>query len=135
MGTDMLKRQHSEVVALAKYILEQIGSNSVEKNLDEVVRAINTISGKLKLHLMNEDKFLYPKLNSSSDPQLRKFGKQFGDEMEVVTKEFEAYKMSYNTAAKIKQNLAGFENATKKVFFALSKRIEKEERELYPLLD
>ncbi|WP_419822233.1 hemerythrin domain-containing protein [Anoxybacterium hadale] len=135
MDMESLKRQHRDVLTLAKYILEQIAGGEVEKNLDEVVRCINTISGKLKLHLMSEDQFLYPALSSSANPMLRRFGKQYGEEMEIVTGAFEGYKASYNTAPKIRHDMAGFEAASKQIFSALSGRIGREETELYPLLD
>lgn len=55
--------------------------------------------------------------------------------MEIVSKEYESYKLKYNTATKIKQNMNGFNAETKQIFEVLSKRIDREEKELFVLLN
>lgn len=130
-----LQRQHNEVMNLADYILNNIKSRTVEQNLNEIVKSINTIAGKLKIHLLNEDKYLYPNLLSSSDSVLNAFGKKYSEEMKEVSKAYEDYKSKYNTASKIKQNIENFNKDTEGIFRALSNRIYREEKELYPLLD
>ena len=129
-----LKRQHSEVMDLTGYILNKIKNHTVEQNLSEIAKDINMISGKLKIHLLNEDKHLYPHLLNSSDVKLKTFGQKYSEEMEKVSKLYEDYKSKYNTANKIKQNLAEFNMDTNQIFGALANRIDREEKELYPLL-
>lgn len=130
-----LQRQHNEVMNLANYILNNIKSCTVEQNLNEIVKSINTIAGKLKIHLLNEDKYLYPSLLNSSDSVLNTFGKKYSEEMKEVSKAYDDYKSKYNTASKIKQNIENFSKDTEGIFRALSNRIYREEKELYPLLD
>lgn len=134
MDVTNLKRQHREVIDLVDYILNNVKNNTVDKNLDQVVKSINIISGKLKVHLLNEDKHLYPYLLNSSDAALNMFGKKYSEEMKEVSKGYEDYKSKYNTSSKIKQNIEEFKEDTKRIFGALSNRVEREEKELYPLL-
>lgn len=134
MDITNLKRQHREVIDLADYILDNVKNNTVDKNIDQVVKSINIISGKLKIHLLNEDKHLYPYLLNSSDAALNMFGKKYSEEMKEVSKGYEDYKSIYNTSSKIKQNIGEFKEDTKRIFGALSNRVEREENELYPLL-
>lgn len=134
MDVTNLKRQHREVIDLADYILNNVKNNTVDKNIDQVVKSINIISGKLKIHLLNEDKYLYPYLMNSSDAALNMFGKKYCEEMKEVSKGYEDYKSKYNTSSKIKQNIGEFKEDTKRIFDALSNRVEREEKELYPLL-
>lgn len=134
MDVTNLKRQHREVIDLIDYVLNNVKNNTVDKNLDQVVKSINIISGKLKVHLLNEDKHLYPYLLNSSDAALNMFGKKYFEEMKEVSKGYEDYKCKYNTSSKIKQNIEEFKEDTKRIFGALSNRVEREERELYPLL-
>jgi hypothetical protein len=129
-----LKRQHKDVMNLADYILDNIKKHTVEQNLNVIAKSINIISGKLKIHLLNEDKNLYPYLMSSSDAKLNEFGKKYYEEMNDVTREYEDYKFKYNTANKIKDNVGEFEETTKQIFSIMSNRIDREEKELYPLL-
>ncbi len=134
MDVTNLKRQHREVMDLAGYILNDVENNTVDKDIEQIVKSINTISGKLKIHLLNEDKYLYPNLLSSSDSALNMFGNKYYEEMKEVSKGYDEYKSKYNTSSKIKQNIEEFKEDTKKIFDALSNRVDREERELYPLL-
>jgi len=54
--------------------------------------------------------------------------------MKEVSKAYEDYKSKYNTVNKVKQNIGEFRKDTEKIFGALSDRIDREEKELYPLL-
>jgi hypothetical protein len=134
MNTANLKRQHTEVMALAGNILGYIKTNTVVQNLNDIAKSINIITGKLNIHLLNEDKYLYPLLLNSSEPSLNSFGKKYSDEMIQVAKAYEDYKSKYNTAIKIQQDIVKFSGDTKRIFEALSGRIKREENELYPLL-
>lgn len=129
-----LKRQHNDIIGLVNYVLKEIENNMVEQNIQEIVLNINTITGKLKIHLLNEDKYLYPNLINNTDITLDAFGKRFFEEMKEVTMAYENYKSKYNTANKIKQNIEAFNKDTKQVFKTLMDRIQREEKELYPLL-
>lgn len=134
MDVTNLRRQHNEIVSLTNFILDNIVKNTIDQNINEIAQSINTISGKLKIHLLNEDKYLYPYLLNSSDTALNTFGKKYNEEMLEVTKVYEGYKSKYNTATKIKQNIVGFKEDTKQIFGVLSNRVDREERELYQLL-
>ncbi|MBE6043171.1 hemerythrin domain-containing protein [Clostridium sporogenes] len=134
MNVINLKRQHNDIIGLVNYVLKEIENNMVEQNIQEIVLNINTITGKLKIHLLNEDKYLYPNLINNTDITLDAFGKRFFEEMKEVTMAYENYKSKYNTANKIKQNIEAFNKDTKQVFKTLMDRIQREENELYPLL-
>jgi hypothetical protein len=55
----ILKRQHGEIYELIKNINTLISTN-LESNINNIAFQINTLSGKLKMHLMSEDKFPVP---------------------------------------------------------------------------
>jgi hypothetical protein len=134
MDVTSLRRQHNEIMDLTNFILNNIKNCTVDQNVHEIAQNINTISGKLKIHLLNEDKFLYPYLLSSSDAALNTFGRKYSEEMLEVTKVYEGYKSKYNIPNKIKQNIERFNEDTKQIFGILLNRVDREERELYPLL-
>ncbi|ADK13472.1 MULTISPECIES: hypothetical protein [Clostridium] len=60
--------------------------------------------------------------------------RQHSEEMKKVTEAYENYKSKYNTSNKITNNIEGFKQDTIQIFKALSDRIDREEKELYPLL-
>ncbi|MHC6179747.1 hemerythrin domain-containing protein [Clostridium sp. JNZ X4-2] len=135
MNTGNLERQHNEIMNLIDYVLQNIKNHAVDENLNEIVRSINTISGKLRIHLFNEDKYLYPPLSSSPNKSLNIFGEKYSEEMKEVTELYNNYKSKYNTPNKIKNSIDKFCENTEQIFKILSNRIEREEKELYPLLN
>ncbi len=62
MDITNLRRQHSEIMSMAKYILDNIEKRTIHQNIQEIVKTMNVMAGKLKVHLMNEDEYLYPQL-------------------------------------------------------------------------
>lgn len=135
MNKEGLLRQHDEILELADNIMKIIDGGKIEENISEVVKDINTMSGKLRIHLSSEDNYLYPKLLDSEDVKLRDFGKKYYEEMKSVTEKYEEYKYKFNTSFKIKEDIENFKLDTKNVFKVLKDRINKENRELYPLIN
>lgn len=134
MDITNLKRQHNDIIDLVNYVLHKIENNVVEQNIQDIVLSINTITGKLKVHLLNEDKYLYPHLMNNTNITLNISGKKFFEEMKKVTIKYENYKSNYNTPSKVKQNIEAFNKDTKQIFKILMDRIQREENELYPLV-
>lgn len=134
MDITNLSRQHREIMNQAKYILDNIEKGTIQQNIQEIVQTMNAMAGKLKIHLVNEDEYLYPQLLNHYDANLQTFGKKYIEEMKEVTKAYTDYKSRYNTTTKIENNIDGFKQETKQVFKVLANRIDREEKELYPLL-
>lgn len=129
---DMLKKQHSEVLAMIKNIDTLILVGPKEK-ANEIAFNINTLSGKLKMHLMSEDKFLYPGLMNSSNNEVRDTAKEFNREMGGLAEQFSSFVQQYNTPFKIIQSENSFLTDREKTFSLIIERIRREDGKLYPL--
>jgi len=105
----------------------------VAKALDVSLK-LAELSGKISIHLANEDNVVYPGLLNSPDELVRATARRFVDEMGDLAGVFAAYKNKYLSAGKIKSNPAGFIEETRNIAAALQKRIDREEKELYPSL-
>lgn len=134
MNIENFKRQHREIMYIFDEVKDYINRDNIEEHIDEIVKAINTISGKLKIHLLNEDRYLYPKLLNSKDIKHNNFGKKYIDEMMEVTNLFNNYKIKYNTGSKIKNDIKAFIKETRKIHEVLIDRINREENDLYKLV-
>lgn len=130
-----LKRQHNEIIGVSDYILNKIKEPNLEENSRDIAKNINVIAGKMKIHSINEDKYLYPEMLNSSNIELKKLAEKYYESMIKITDEFVAYKTKYNTFIKINANTSEFKKDTKKIFDILKDRINKENTELYPLMD
>jgi len=128
-----LERQHKEVYTLVEEI-RSYDKTSAAEHAPAIAKSLAQLSGIIKMHLLSEDKFLYPALKQHADEKVRTTAVAFDEEMQALAKAFEAYKAKYIIASKIIQNTEEFLKETKAVFATLEKRMRKEDQELYPLL-
>lgn len=130
---DMLEKQHEEVLILIHNI-NQLASKGLEDSAKEIAFQINALSGKLKMHLMSEDKFLYPSLTQSSNSTIRNTANAFQKEMGSLAELFLVFSQKYNIAMKITENKVSFLSESKQIFQKIESRMKKEDIHLYPLL-
>lgn len=128
-----LTRQHGDIDLLIGNI-KNLSKGDIESSIDIIVKDINMLAGKLKIHLDTEDKFLYPDLLNMNNEVLNTMAKEYMNEMGNISSEFIKYKNSFNTKNKIMSNIEQFKIQTVEIFETLERRINKEERELYPRL-
>lgn len=133
MNLENFTRQHNTIFAEINFIMGEVEKGSAI-NVSEVVLHINKLSGHLNIHLMNEDKFLYPKLLNSTDLAVQKLALQYNNEMGDLVNIYAKYKNDYNTSKKINEKRDLFISDTKSVMKALIKRIDKEDNGLYKLI-
>lgn len=134
MYIDNLKRQHEEIRASIAYILDIINKEQVEEKAMDIAKELNKLAGKLKIHLISENDFLYPDLLNSSNMKLKELAETYMNEMLGIGDSFMAYKDNYNTKTKILADVDSFVKETKETFQLLEARLNKEDKELYPLL-
>jgi hemerythrin-like domain-containing protein len=120
---DRLRAEHAALMALARIILAMVGDPARPALRDTLVR-----------HLKCEDWALYPRLRASGDPELVRVTRAFELEMGDLADDFTAYDDKW-TAARVAADWAGFRRETMTVLARLARRVEREDRELYPLAD
>lgn len=133
-NTANLERQHQEFFDLITKMELHKSEQQVKDNAGTISLLLSQLSGKLKIHIISEDKFLYPALMKNTNPKIKTTSQAFFEEMGGLSKVFEEFKNSFATTNKIASNSAAFLRESQKVFLALKKRIEKENKDLYPLL-
>lgn len=92
------------------------------------------LASTLNAHLKTEDWALYPRLMECGDPRIAATAKKFSDEMGGLAAAFGVYSMRWD-AMSIEVNWSGFCSETRDIAAALTARITRENRELYPLID
>lgn len=132
--TDNYRRQHQELLALAQEVSAQLSPASIKQNATELRLTLSKLAGKLKIHLVQEDESLYPSLLKSSNAATTATAKRFIDDMGKIADAFTQYYNKWQTQV-LKDDPEGFIRETKGIFSALGGRIDKENKELYPLAD
>ncbi|OPX42103.1 hypothetical protein CLHUN_40080 [Ruminiclostridium hungatei] len=129
-----LKRQHEEISEVIGNIRSFIAGGKVEAGAHEVALLINTLAGKLNIHLNTEDKYMYPGLLESETEELKVLAREYMGEMGAISHIFLQYKEKFNTRSKILSAQEAFITESQKVFDLLEKRVEREETSLYTIL-
>ena len=57
MNLSSYLEQHKSIGLEIDKIKEIVKRNDFEEHIDEIVHCINTLAGRLKIHLLNEDKY------------------------------------------------------------------------------
>lgn len=134
MNIEHFKREHVELLASVTALRELVQAG-VQEHAQAILGQLVAMSATIKLHLAAEDRVLYPALAHAMDPLIAQTGKQFQEEMGDLAKVYAAFASRWNLAAKISQDPDGFRSDANNVFKALHVRVQRENRELYPLAE
>ena len=134
-STDIFRTQHDELLGIAGDISKGLNADSLGKDASNVRNLLSDLAGKLTLHLALEDKNLYPTLVSHNDPEISTTTKKFIDEMGGLASVFMSYNDKWSTPDTIQKSPQDFISETGGVFKALADRIDRENNELYVLMD
>lgn len=128
-----LERQHQDIYEVLNETKAMVNSNDLEKNSMNIARNISILAGKLKIHLGNEDKYLYPSLIKKGDASLQKKTQYYINEMGGLSQAYMDFKDKYNTRSKIMSDTALFIKESNEVFEAVLTRMHREDTDLYVL--
>lgn len=130
-----LKRQHNDILDLIETIENKVQNEPLENNAKSIAKGINELSGKLKIHLSHEDRYLYPNFKESNNIQLKNKANQYIKEMGNLSSIYSDFKNSYNTPTKILKNQESLIKKSEIVMQAIKKRIKQEDTDLYKLAE
>lgn len=131
MNLSSYLEQHKSIRDEINWIQSNLTTVKVEENAEEIALHINQLSGKLKIHLMNEDKFLYPSLIANPDMAIKQMAIDYQNEMGDLQERFKSFKDKYNVKSKLLEKKESFVEEAKVVIRAIEDRILKEEKEIY----
>lgn len=100
----------------------------------ELFNVRRRLSSLLIAHLKAEDWVLYPPLLESDDPHIAGTARQFVDEMGGLAQAFTVFVERWD-ALSIEADWPRYQQEARGIVAALTTRIARENRELYPLLD
>ena len=134
MYLEILKDHHASIYEYIHAINSCHSDLQVEQQADAIAKSLARLAGLISIHLAAEDKFLYPSLSQSSDDTVRQMAMRFEQDMGGLAAIFMAYKEAFMTPTKIKADIPKFRHETERVIGALLERLQREDKELYPLV-
>lgn len=133
-SVDKLNNQHSELKKIIANLSDLLHPDIIKSNSIELASMLTKFSSKMNLHLALEDKILYPNLISHSDRKISQKAKIFMKEMGNIKKKFGIYINRWRFSSNINSIPMDFINESHSIFEVLSKRIKREDEDLFPLL-
>lgn len=128
-----LRAEHAALVTLSLIILDMVRAPHPPPAA-EMAAARGQLRENLVRHLKCEDWILYPRLMATGDQELMRITRDFEIEMGGLAADFIAYDEKW-TGERVAADWPGFGRATVAIFDILATRVEREERELYPLAE
>ncbi len=131
--TIKLRADHDSLLKLIAAFHDLIAQPVAPMGID-LLKFRHAFSKDFLAHLTREDWLLYPSLLQSSDPVISSTAQAFIDEMGGQLEAFKSWSERW-PVVKIGKDWVQFGKETKDLLDALSKRIERENDHLYPLIE
>lgn len=131
MNMQKYQQDHNKILAHISE-LRKLVHQGITENADEIANMIVAMSSIIKLHLAKEDRFLYPTLAKSKDPEIAMIGTEFQAEMGGVASTYTVFAHDWSIGKSIADQPEAFRASANMIFKALHIRIQRENVELYP---
>ena len=130
---EQLRQEHADLVRIVGELKGMINCDVPPASV-ELFNVRRNLSGVLIAHLKAEDWVLYPPLLTSDDREIAATAKQFVDEMGGLAQAYSVFNERWD-ALSIESDWEGYRQAADRIIEALTNRIVRENRDLYPLLE
>lgn len=131
----LLKTQHLEILRDLEMLQTLLNKPFSRKSLQTIEIILHELDQRVMLHLTQEDQLLYPKLLHHRHEGLRHLGNTFMTEMGNVARDFSEYIRRWRSKEALTIHWSHFVEESLAITSQLIWRIEREEKELFPLLD
>lgn len=128
-----LREEHAELVKIVGELQRLIDQGSPPPQVD-LFQVRRRLSSVLIAHLKAEDWVLYPPLLNSNDAAIASTAKEFVDEMGGLAQAYSVFNEKWD-ALSIEADWSHYQAEAKGIIDALTNRIIRENRDLYPLLE
>lgn len=101
----------------------------------EIRRLLARFSGALRIHATMETDALYPALFEAADPDVRERAEKLHADVGTLYDMYDDFEEKWNTAEAIASRSIRFRIELVRVLATLGRRMNRENRELYPMVD
>lgn len=130
-----LKNQHDAALAMADRLIELVDEYRQDGDALPIAIQLSKFVGLLRVHFAQEDVQLFPELVALGDRNIARVTLTYAAEMGGLANELEGFVERWSSAAAIARNFSEFADAARDLVLAITVRIERENRFLYPLIE
>lgn len=124
--------QHEEILQILHKLKDL--AKDVVKNYNQIARHLIMLRYKVKVHLSSEDKILFPVVRNNGNEEETSLLASYEEEMNGLAGVFLEFIERWEFGEQILESPEEFIQQAVAAIEALTKRIDKEERELYPAI-
>jgi hypothetical protein len=135
LPSDRFRRQHEELLHLALEIDAALEAPAFPGNARDVRRMMARLKGKLLVHSSMENEALYPHLLQHADSDIRAVAQRLFDEFSAIYDALAQHHSQWSTVDRIEASSTDYARDTRAIFETLKLRMDRENSELYPLVD
>ncbi|MDV7338326.1 hemerythrin domain-containing protein [Terasakiella sp. A23] len=135
LKTESYRRHHHDIRLILSTIEKEMDITRITDNPEVIAVSIRQLFGKFSTHLAIEDKVLYPKALAHNDNKVRKTANDFQTEMGGLGETFDQYRKTWPGPVAIAKSPEDFATQTRHILDLLVNRLNREEVELYTLID
>ncbi len=135
--TSILRKQHEKLAGRVLEVFDLLSPEelSVSKQAIHERNLLSEFMGVLEWHFGMEDELFYPELLKHENTELREMTKRYIEEIGGLKERFAEYNKKWEETDSIKDDADGFVKETRDIFDALSERIQRENNELFVLIE
>ena len=133
--TDRLREQHDLATSTASRLRDLVFCHRPGDSAIAIATQLALLLNVLRVHLAEEDEYLYPVLIAIDDRSAAALAKQYQTEMGALAWKAEDFMRRWSSSAVIALDFAEFKIALDQFLGALEARIECENSTLYPVAD
>lgn len=134
MNIENFKRDHLIVMEKVSE-LRRLVQAGIARNADAIASVVVSMNHTIKLHLVAEDRVLYPAFGRSNNVSATQIAMRYQTEMGSIAAAYNDFSLKWNIGSKVQADPEGFRSAANHVFKALYERIRRENKHLYPLAE
>jgi hemerythrin-like domain-containing protein len=135
MNYEIYRKQHKEIMDISKELSQLFDPIKLKNDAFQARHLLSIFFGKFKMHSIAEDKNLYATLLQSQNKEIKRVIRKYSEENNSISEMFNSYRGKWYREQSIRENSPTFITESKQFFSHLSFRMEKENEELYPLLE
>jgi hemerythrin-like domain-containing protein len=133
--TQLYREQHREISRVVADLAPLLEAAALKKDATPAFGRLMDLAGRLRVHLTLEDRTLYPELLLHRNPDVRALARLYRDEMGGIYGDLEGLLHAWHSPETIAADPGRFVREVKAFLQVLARRVEREDGELYPLVD
>ena len=133
--TDRLRHQQNVATIMTCHLRNLVRRHRPGDNAIAIATQLARLLRVLRVHLAEEDEYLYPALIAIGDRNTAALAERYQAEMGSLAVNTEVFMQRWSSSAVIALNFAAFETALDLLLGALMARMECENAALYPVAD